>query len=959
MKNVIGSVLLLLWLFVISGCEIPVNGRTSEQRLPKSQITLKYYEHFEKGKTYEKKKDLQRALDYYKQALKVSPGRSNQKSIVNQSILRVEKKMNLARKYCQNYKQLMRNSKYSEAQKAIKRSLHIWPSYKCGRGLAGLSSPKPEKKQIELDKDQKIQPVVDYKILPEQPIVYTVKKGDIFSNLCQQYYGTSAGYKLLKIITNYNNINAKSLVSGKTILFPAIQIGRHTYRPKMLRKPFPNAQRTTLDSISEPKPTPIPTLIPTPTPKRKESALSYDDSSYKEHSIKALNAAQQADQLMKQKQYRGALVLFTHALEYNRHCSECLDKIEQIKHILYTQAKKLEKKYYEPDTSLLETIKEQLECYEIIFEIDPNYKDIGLQLKKIRRRYNFIVDHSESTTTISRHPTFDSPEEVNINKEFAVQITLTEELMSPNVIIQTPPGEQKPAKITDDGALKMRLTSASQQKEWRIDIVLAASGFKLPKGNTAYVILPQTGDSTPAVFYLKAKPIKTAKKNIPIYATLWHQGTYLAKLSRQITIINPDFRNEATTPSVVGQNLVDSHSNPVSARSAAANKPIRTKQTVNMNLGFKAPDLTLFILENTIQSHANETQIIINSPHLQPTSQTCATPKGLDKWLEHQYRRFAQQGSRAKIIALNPNDPSNIESGEASSHIKGFGRDLYRRYAPTAFKQAFWKLVDKLGADFDSIQILSDNPLLPWEMMRPMRDDGSDERGFMGLEFKIGRWHINPGSFHRERPSQAMAFRKLVVIAPRYQNDENLPQQDMELLALQKIRGYESIGGNLKGLRGLFQKIPQGIIHFAGHGLVKPSASGVRDYVICLEDTDLDVMAWKGMIQAQNDAHPFFFFNACDVGQSRLMANFVDGWAPAVLESGASGYIGALWPLGDRGAANFAVRFYQALDRQLQKGAANVAELLRKTRRRFLQNGDPTFLAYVFYGDPHLRLKRH
>ncbi len=112
------------------------------------------------------------------------------------------------------------------------------------------------------------------------------------------------------------------------------------------------------------------------------------------------------------------------------------------------------------------------------------------------------------------------------------------------------------------------------------------------------------------------------------------------------------------------------------------------------------------------------------------------------------------------------------------------------------------------------------------------------------------------------------------------------------------------------------------------------------------------------MIQVQNDAHPFFFFNACDIGQTRLTANFTDGWAPAVLESGASGYVSALWPLSDKGAADFAVRFYQALDKKLKKGTADIAALLRETRRQFLQNGDPTFLAYIFYGDPHLRLKR-
>jgi hypothetical protein len=33
-----------------------------------------------------------------------------------------------------------------------------------------------------------------------------------------------------------------------------------------------------------------------------------------------------------------------------------------------------------------------------------------------------------------------------------------------------------------------------------------------------------------------------------------------------------------------------------------------------------------------------------------------------------------------------------------------------------------------------------------------------------------------------------------------------------------------------------------------------------------------------------------------------------------------------------------------------------VAEALRATRARFYVTGDPTYLAYAYYGDPNLRL---
>jgi CHAT domain-containing protein len=92
--------------------------------------------------------------------------------------------------------------------------------------------------------------------------------------------------------------------------------------------------------------------------------------------------------------------------------------------------------------------------------------------------------------------------------------------------------------------------------------------------------------------------------------------------------------------------------------------------------------------------------------------------------------------------------------------------------------------------------------------------------------------------------------------------------------------------------------------------------------------------------------------NACDVGQAHRVAHVVYGWGPAVLEVGASGYIGGLWPLGDQGAAAFAGLFYPPL----AQGPVAVAELLRLTRRHFYETGDPTFLAYVYYGDAHLQV---
>ena len=112
---------------------------------------------------------------------------------------------------------------------------------------------------------------------------------------------------------------------------------------------------------------------------------------------------------------------------------------------------------------------------------------------------------------------------------------------------------------------------------------------------------------------------------------------------------------------------------------------------------------------------------------------------------------------------------------------------------------------------------------------------------------------------------------------------------------------------------------------------------------------------WGDFDPAPPSRHPFYFFNACDLGQTQSIAGFVEGWAPAVLDAGASGYIGGMWPLVDSSAARFAARFYEVLQSGMKSGAVTVAGALNEARRLFYETGDPTYLAYTYYGDVNLQ----
>jgi CHAT domain-containing protein len=147
--------------------------------------------------------------------------------------------------------------------------------------------------------------------------------------------------------------------------------------------------------------------------------------------------------------------------------------------------------------------------------------------------------------------------------------------------------------------------------------------------------------------------------------------------------------------------------------------------------------------------------------------------------------------------------------------------------------------------------------------------------------------------------------------------------------------------------------LPDGIVHFAGHGAVRDEKGG-EQFEILLEDSEMAPATWKTLAAASHK-HPFYFFNACEVGQATQTVGALDGWAPALLDSGASGYLGALWPVSDTVAGSFAVNFYKALSENTD---TPLAEVVRQARQRtYDETHNPTALSYVLYADPFFAVK--
>jgi hypothetical protein len=540
----------------------------------------------------------------------------------------------------------------------------------------------------------------------------------------------------------------------------------------------------------------------------------------------------------------------------------------------------------------------------------------------------------EGTQARHAYPTVEAPEAVAPATPFSIVVSLTDEKETPEV---------KVVQGAHDADGRLAFAFRPDETEWKIEAVVSAPGFELRDGrNTASLTLPRSGPSTPVRFELTAVPLVGASTlERPIFVTLWHDGGFLAKVKRTVTV-----RAAAAIAPVAAEGLV-----------APSLVPTRAAAIDAEPAGARVPDLTVLLLRNPDPGLREDSLVVVNGPSLQPMQGRYPTPRALPAWLEGQYRRLA--GLRTRGVAL-PSAPTAAPADRVAM-VEGFGELLWEQFAPEVFRSAFWRLHDAHPAAVPSILVMTDDPSLPWELMRPVR---TRENGYrealpvLGVQALIGRWHVDAGGMARARPPAEQEWSGVTAIAPHYAAERALPAQARELQAIGTTPDFHTAAGRLDDVRKLIGGTP-GVVHFAGHGTVEKSGAAAS-WVLELEDGRLDLLTWRGWRgRSPAGAAPLYFFNACDLGGADGSAGFVDGWAPAVLETGAAGFIGGLWPLGDTGAADFAGRFYGALTAELGRdGSTEVADLLRRARRGFYETGDPTYLAYVFYGDPLLRLHR-
>lgn len=251
------------------------------------------------------------------------------------------------------------------------------------------------------------------------------------------------------------------------------------------------------------------------------------------------------------------------------------------------------------------------------------------------------------------------------------------------------------------------------------------------------------------------------------------------------------------------------------------------------------------------------------------------------------------------------------------------------------------KLLWSQQGQIETLEILSDEPYIPWELLK-LQGRGGEEGPYLCEAFRVTRWLRDFPQTVYDLPLHAIAF-----VLP---TDSGLPcskGEEEDLIALVGPERVTEIEPTLSGVKTALAGGDYDGWHFSGHGSVR--AQDPNRAVIILEDGVLTPESLGNARENLSRLRPLIFLNGCNTGQAGFSLTGIGGWAQQSLAAGAGAFIGTLWPVRDSKARAFAQAFYQHF-----LGGEPFGEAVRQARLHIRDQfpGDPAWLAYTVYAHP-------
>jgi CHAT domain len=507
---------------------------------------------------------------------------------------------------------------------------------------------------------------------------------------------------------------------------------------------------------------------------------------------------------------------------------------------------------------------------------------------------------------VSRGGSFGLPEpERDVTRYGQLQFPAQVPLYVPTPLTITINREQLPG-VPDQVRLDLK------ERKWPLKVIatlisVQPEDFLIQGASYGIIEVPEMADSAPLTFTLI--PQSTGKKDIHI-------------LFEQMSDRQPDY---------IVTTCLHTEVIPSLQATPAGNAEIR--HAPKLSGPGDPPDVTIYI-KHTTGLHYD---IYVRTAEDKPDSQLrlidqLEFPQPPDEYLKTLFED------------LDRKTGGGISNKEFDAEVKKIGNNLYNKlFHEEGFKRFYWEYMEALPDDA-TVQIISDEPYIPWELLRPFRQrlDGRWVSGdYLSQRFALSRWLSGP-----QRGSKLPLLRVVLVEPP-----SDLEWVEEEVQTIKEIPGLSvRVIREKEALEEFFQTGEADVVHFACHGAFQadnPARSVLLlgDHMLCPDDVIAENCNF-GRVQ------PLVFLNACDSGRQGIGLTGLDGWAQAFIHAGVGFFVGSMWKTTDQLAYEFAKAFYQ----RLQAGDC-VAEAMRRARKDIVMSGDATYLSYTLYAHPRIRAR--
>lgn len=290
--------------------------------------------------------------------------------------------------------------------------------------------------------------------------------------------------------------------------------------------------------------------------------------------------------------------------------------------------------------------------------------------------------------------------------------------------------------------------------------------------------------------------------------------------------------------------------------------------------------------------------------------------------------------------------------------IAAYGARMYVELVPEAIREAIWAHRKDIGC----IEVMSEEPTVPWESLHVVNEAGKIDRDcrFLG-EMGVVRWIDNlywPPASLRIRPDRAH------YVVPDYAEPAlKLRGARDEIKLLKDCFQAQEVEATQPAVKNILRDGERiDLLHFACHGTANSNdiwnaallMTGEKrpDNSYYREKLTVDEIDFCAILAHEDGTMPIVFINACQAGSGGHTLSGTGGLAETFVKCGAGLFVSALWSIGDKTALTFATKFYDALKAgETVVEAAGLARTAAKTAR------EPTWLAYTVYGHPHARLQ--